>query len=1442
MGWACKHRWASGLLWLGLPLAAAAQTGSLEVASRLPQNNEVGLLIRELETAVQREDYRLVVRLADQFFDLPASLVSRAGSQTYYPAIEQVNQLLERLPPAGVAIYRQLHDAAVAAALADAQQAHDPAALRALFERYRLSSHWPALGETLLGYELAVGNYVDVLRICQQLLAAAPSDPPLTFRLRLRQAVALAQVGAGNAANEVITQLSADPPPNVRDQQQLAAVADWLAARGSFTDGGATRPADLTPRLLWQRDLERDEREGYLEPAAVLADLARDLRRVPLQAGRQVDDVLLVRARDHLWALDAVTLLPRWDAASGPSAVGSVDALRGAGPIDEFRGRSQAVLHLFHDTLRHALAVDAERCYTLEAVEVPGEDHLTFNNPFGGRFGGWRRQQELRPPLRNELVARDISDGTITWRRGASVRDGLSDTMFLATPAVLDGFVYVPAWRENELRLLVFAADTGKLEVELLLMAGPLFPRIYGGEYALSADAGTLYVQTGAGLVAALERAALNSLAARTDREDPVVRSAAAWQWAYLYPQDPDLARQRGLSSLVESSPAKPLLVGDLLIVAPLDSRDLLAIDRFAGELRWRRSQQVGTRLVGATDQALLFADARISAVDPTDGQTILWRSVPIRLVGRPLVTAEEIVAPTDTGLVRIDPQTGKVIADQWPALQAGAPALPGAVNLVAGRDATFAVSPHQVVKLPAPAAAVAVTGVRAEFAQAMRAASAGDFATARTRLATLRTAAERSPIRAAARAQEIELLFAIADRAADEAEREAALTAAVALAETRVEQIRTRLRLATWLEQAARHADAWKSYQQVLLTAEPTLVPFETVRLQGVRAAWLTAERGLRRLLAAAAPDEVVPWTSQLAENAVGRPSAVRFRVAELLPAGPARDRLLVSLILDMYPSPAFPGPLDHAEIMAQYLPAGAVANLEPADQLKLALMRWELAVSVGDIPAADDAAEAWQTVAVANPAAATGSFERRARRIEEAHQKLTSATVPPLSNVLLRRWTVVDQALLPPDAQATSTGMGLTEALNERRVGLLNLFTGYERSQATSGLISEETSELAQMDEFRFLQGRIRLQQQLRRGRDDNELQRPVVTDGPRAAIAVAGGVLAYGLGPERLGGQMLWEAPIPAWNYARVDQALLAANADGVFAVAPPNTIMHFGWRRGALRWRATVPLEQVTSIQLWGERLVALGDYGRGCSLLARDGSDHQGLPDVADASPLGALVADNRLLTWNDRGFAAFAPGEPEPRWQVPLPRLRRVMAVQNAPLVLALAEQASGTDWSVLRVSDGAFLPRFKGDNLAIEQAVSDGERFYLVERGGDFIATHDLESGALLWREPFAAAAPFTASQFTGSRQYIPVLEWPMERRRQVSVKDLALRLLDKQTGQTASILDPQAGEAAAWPLRPYLKDASDNGRAAVYVMRNLVLVQAGDHLLALGSLASDR
>jgi hypothetical protein len=182
------------------------------------------------------------------------------------------------------------------------------------------------------------------------------------------------------------------------------------------------------------------------------------------------------------------------------------------------------------------------------------------------------------------------------------------------------------------------------------------------------------------------------------------------------------------------------------------------------------------------------------------------------------------------------------------------------------------------------------------------------------------------------------------------------------------------------------------------------------------------------------------------------------------------------------------------------------------------------------------------------------------------------------------------------------------------------------------------------------------------------------------------------------------------------------------------------------------------------------------------------------------------------------------------------------MPVQGAPLVLALAEQAQGTNWSVLRVSDGELLPRFKGDNLAIERAVSDGQRFYLVERGGDFIATHDLESGALLWREPFAAAAPFTARQFTGSEQYIPVLEWPMERRRQVSIKDLTLRLLDKQTGQTASILDPQAGEAAAWPLRPYLKDASDNGRAAVYVMRNLVLVQAGDHLLAFGSLASDR
>ena len=219
-------------------------------------------------------------------------------------------------------------------------------------------------------------------------------------------------------------------------------------------------------------------------------------------------------------------------------------------------------------------------------------------------------------------------------------------------------------------------------------------------------DATTLYVCTGNGVIAALAREDLR------------------WKWATVYPSS--LAEHLGqlwwqpLTTSAEPNVDVPIVVDDLLIVAPVDSGDVFALDRFDGRERWRLPRDEYPYVLGAlagvggsSATGLVLGGREVVCVDPErpDPEQPKWRSVPLKITGRAAIGRGLVFIPTDEGIVVLDGQTGKVLGDQ----DAGGIAEEGgtggprelerdmSANLVVAGAALLSVSLERIVKYPDP-------------------------------------------------------------------------------------------------------------------------------------------------------------------------------------------------------------------------------------------------------------------------------------------------------------------------------------------------------------------------------------------------------------------------------------------------------------------------------------------------------------------------------------------------------------------------------------------------------------------------------------------------------------------------------------------------------------------------------------------------------------------
>ena len=253
---------------------------------------------------------------------------------------------------------------------------------------------------------------------------------------------------------------------------------------------------------------------------------------------------------------------------------------------------------------------------------------------------------------RSELVAVELSTQRLRQRIVAE-----APWRFGAPPVVRDGTWYIVATRREggQTRSEVWAYDASTGDRRWRTLIGRARDRRSkqawpGDRLTLSED--LLFVQTHSGLVA--------SLNARD----------GTYRWICRYPQD-RMDDQDGLDMPARNMGRRgtpPLLVGDMLFVAPADSGRLLAYDAIGGSLLWSTGQnrvRDVRHLLGVIDGTLIASGDRLYWIDVLTGDVVFafpelgggaGEGLPRpRGLGRGLIAGGTIYWPVDDRIFRID-------------------------------------------------------------------------------------------------------------------------------------------------------------------------------------------------------------------------------------------------------------------------------------------------------------------------------------------------------------------------------------------------------------------------------------------------------------------------------------------------------------------------------------------------------------------------------------------------------------------------------------------------------------------------------------------------------------------------------------------------------------------------------------------------------------------
>lgn len=1323
-----------------LPAQRADADQTKFAAATLPESNEALLLSSRIEDAIQAGDYRLAVELIDRLMDLSAGLVAAPASRTYYPVWRQAFRLLARLPPAGVELYRQLYDAEVAARFQKAASEADVGVLRELFHGYRLSTSWPAIGVELAAHLLDQGAYGEAIEVLREMTSAdrlqTGSTVGIAPEYRAQLVVALASAGAIRPARRLLAELQSDAELGAQPgrRERLEQLERWFATLRADGPGLSARVRDaISPCIdrgvVWRRSLHLEGGARRVDEGDDIAEAVDVLRRLPLQQpvltageGGAADGGLVVRMHGRIWVFDSDTLLPRWSAAErvpgGPSGMAAV-----AGRGDDARLSSEAEL-LMSNHLRHVVSVGFGKVYAVEGLTFFDASFDVFGRrPFpAGRAG-------RRP---NELVARALNSGRIEWRTRANAADSLYDVTFQNVPLVVGETLVAPIQRGDDLALVVLDPVDGKLLREVPLVGPPTHFTGTGGRCLIVSDATTLYICTGNGVIAALAREDLS------------------WKWATVYPST--LSEHLGqlwwqpTETTAEPNVDQPVIADDLLIVAPVDSTEMFALDRFDGRERWRMSRREWPYLIGAlrsggeynsgsaverTSGTQLVVGGRcVACLDLNDpaGREPRWKSVPLQITGRATIREGRIFVPTRAGIVVLDGRSGKVLADQIVAIDlragrtdrlktvptadeaAGASddrvvALDRTANLLVSNDTLFSVSPSRVVKYPdlrrvrvryAALADEQVGGDGDVLVRAWLDALEGRYEKAFTRLQASGFT-DRRPAGApaatfvdsqliAARDQLLTYVFlGLARDASAGEDRLGWLQRASALADSPESAARLAITIGRALEGSGQWAAALRHYGDLLY--QPDVCQVADRSDAGRRlAGWLHAAE---RII-----DAYARSPAGFAEELVGQAlsgndrraiNLQRLRVA--LMNEPQRERVDQLLSLQKLAP----------ELKVRYLPKGDLETLPVEMRRRVQLERWDTHVSLGDLERARADREVWEEKFANSPAPdATKTLlvhfeplsvedERdRARAIDLASRKLAQVGGQPFTRHVARQWKI-ERAELLLDPRRPLTGVRpwlLITNLDQHRIELINAFKHQHPQRQT------EDGMLAERERLAGAPGITPARRFEWEGGQRGTW--PVVTHQQLAAIPVRGGLICVGLGPERYAGRRQWEYAVPEWGAVPAGFAdRSVAGPGGVFFCPRRDRVVLVGWFDGQLRWQRDLPGVTIERLYLMkaaatDRQLVIVGDNQRIWVTDAAYGRNLRCI-ETGIATPRRVDVVGETIVVWGLDSAAGIGAGTFQQLWSKAYPPIVDTVVVVEAARVEVRGPAGRAPPWIAYR-------------------------------------------------------------------------------------------------------------------------------------------------------------
>jgi len=260
-------------------------------------------------------------------------------------------------------------------------------------------------------------------------------------------------------------------------------------------------------------------------------------------------------------------------------------------------------------------------------------------------------------------------NGKLRWSSQACPE--LRKLVWIGDPAVAYNLVFAVYLEPGDMNTHGVAAmdeETGRLCWKTNLVTGGTGIKV-ADQYWLSAlhlgppavDGGELYIASGLASVAAL-----NAFSGEV-------------KWITTYPRlqfpDPQYGYSRVGYDLRANScktfargPLSPMLVGDLLLVAPKDGCGLLAFERQGGALSWQVELADCRYIAGIANGNVLLCDDGVSAVSLANGRAVWeYRLQDDYLYGQPTLSGGQIYLPAGKQLQRLDARTGRLLgASAW--------------------------------------------------------------------------------------------------------------------------------------------------------------------------------------------------------------------------------------------------------------------------------------------------------------------------------------------------------------------------------------------------------------------------------------------------------------------------------------------------------------------------------------------------------------------------------------------------------------------------------------------------------------------------------------------------------------------------------------------------------------------------------------------------------